>query len=119
MRNFIWGGINTVRGYDWRDIALRDVSGAKVGGEKHLQLNFEYIFPIYKKAGLMGVVFTDMGNVFASDQTYEFDFFYGAGGGVRWFSPLGPIRIEWGYPLNPDPDMRQTGRFEFGMGGAF
>jgi outer membrane protein insertion porin family len=68
----------------------------------------------------MGVVFPDAGNVSASDDHVALgDLFYGVGGGVRWYSPFGPIRLEWGYPVNPDPDMRQTGRWEFGMGGAF
>ncbi|MBW1961874.1 MAG: outer membrane protein assembly factor BamA [Deltaproteobacteria bacterium] len=117
---FFLGGINTVRGYDWRDIALKDPDGAKIGGEKFVQFNLEYIFPIYKKAGLMGLVFSDAGNVYASDEDVDLgDLFYGVGGGIRWYSPMGPIRLEWGYPVNPDDDMRQKGRFEFSMGGAF
>jgi outer membrane protein insertion porin family len=117
---FYLGGINTVRGYDWRDISLRDEDGAQIGGEKYVQFNLEYIFPIYKKAGLMGVAFGDSGNVYDSDEQVDLgDLFYSAGGGIRWYSPVGPIRLEWGYPINPDEEMRQKGRFEFSMGGAF
>ena len=117
---FYLGGINSLRGYDWLDISLIDEDGAKIGGEKFIQFNLEYIFPIVKKAGLSGVAFFDSGNVYASSENVDFgDLFISAGGGIRWFSPMGPIRLEWGYPINPDPGMRDTGRFEFAMGGAF
>jgi len=117
---FYLGGIRTVRGYDWHDISLYDQNGAKVGGEKMVQFNFEYTFPLLKKVGMVGLVFFDAGNVYGSGDDYNiFDLYAGAGGGVRWNSPMGPIRLEWGYPLNPGPDMRQTARFEFGMGGSF
>jgi outer membrane protein insertion porin family len=117
---FYLGGIRSVRGYDWHDISTRDAQGIKIGGEKMAQINFEYIFPLLKKAGITGVVFFDAGNVYASDETYDItDLYAGAGGGIRWNSPMGPIRLEWGYPINPDPGMRDTGRWEFGMGGSF
>ena len=117
---FYLGGIRSVRGYDWQDISIRDADGIKIGGEKMAQVNFEYIFPLLKKAGVTGVVFFDAGNVYASDEVYDItDLFAGAGGGIRWNSPMGPIRLEWGYPINPDPGMRDTGRWEFGMGGSF
>ena len=116
---FYLGGINSLRGYDFRDISLIDENGAKVGGEKFIQFNFEYIFPLVKKAGLSGVVFFDTGDVYASNEDIDFDLYQSFGAGVRWFSPIGPIRIEYGYPINPDPGMRDTGRWEFAMGGSF
>ncbi len=117
---FYMGGIKTVRGYDFQDISLRDADDAKIGGEKSLQFNVEYTFPLLKKAGVTGVVFFDAGNVYASNENYDItDLFAGAGGGIRWNSPMGPIRLEWGYPINPDPGMNDTGRWEFGMGGSF
>jgi outer membrane protein insertion porin family len=117
---FYMGGIRTLRGYDWQDISLLDEEGAKIGGEKFVQFNLEYIFPLVKKAGLSGVAFFDTGNVYASDEEMDLgSLFMSAGGGVRWYSPIGPIRLEWGYPLNPDEGMRNTGRWEFSMGGSF
>ena len=41
-----------------------------------------------------------------------------AGGGIRWYSPMGPIRLEYGYNLDPLED-EPKGQWEFGMGGAF
>ncbi len=117
---FYMGGIRTVRGYDFQDISLYDEDGAKIGGEKMLQFNFEYTFPILKQYGIIGVAFFDAGNVYASDENYDITSLYaGAGGGIRWNSPMGPIRLEWGYPINPDPGMNDKGRWEFGMGGSF
>ena len=82
-----------------------------------VQLNFEIIIPIVKKMGVMGVVFYDAGNVY--DDNFDLgDLRRTAGYGFRWFSPLAPIRIEYGQILDPRED-EGGGRWEFTMGGAF
>jgi outer membrane protein insertion porin family len=118
---FYLGGINSLRGFDLRGIHLTDINSegleTKIGGTAMLQFNFEIIVPISEKLGLMGVVFYDAGNVY--DDHIEFgDLRRSAGYGFRWYSPLAPIRIEYGAIL----DKRQgegSGRWEFTMGGAF
>jgi len=116
---FYLGGIDTVRGYGWRDISLLDEEGAEIGGEKFVQFNAEYIFPLIKKAGMVGVVFYDAGNVYAQSDNVDFgDLRQSAGGGIRWYSPMGPIRIEYGYRLDPI-DGEEGGKWEFAMGSAF
>lgn len=114
------GGIHSVRGYDWYDITLTDpATGESIGGEKMMVYNVEYRFPLIKDQGVVGVVFFDAGNVFGKDDSYSFkDIPRSAGAGVRWYSPLGPIRIEYGYILNRRPD-DPTGNVEFSIGGFF
>lgn len=117
---FYLGGINSLRGFDWRDIYIPDEDGAKTGGYKYFQLNLEYIFPLVRKAGLMAVVFYDTGNVYGKDESVDIgDLRKSAGAGFRWYSPLGPIRIEYGYILDPTDKEDDRGQWEFSMGAAF
>lgn len=112
------GGISSVRGYDVDSIAISTPQG-DVGGAKMMIYNFEYRFPLLKEQGVTGVVFFDAGNVFAEDQQYTFsDIPRSAGVGVRWYSPIGPIRVEYGFILNRRPQ-DSMGGFEFAMGGSF
>ena len=101
---FYLGGINSVRGFDYRDIHLTEINSAgveaKVGGNQMFQMNLELIFPISEGNGLMGVVFYDSGNVYGSGINLG-DLRHSAGYGIRWFSPLGPIRLEAGHILDP------------------
>lgn len=120
---FYLGGINSLRGFDWRDISPTEVNSkgieTEVGGEKFVQMNLELIFPIYKKAGLMGVLFYDTGNVWRESEDIEFnDLRESAGFGFRWYSPVGPIRVEYGHILDRQED-EDTGRWEFTMGASF
>jgi outer membrane protein insertion porin family len=114
------GGITTVRGYDKDSIALIDpVTGDELGGEKMMIYNFEFRFPVLKEQGLLGVVFFDAGNVFDEEDTWNFtDIPMSVGVGVRWYSPLGPIRLEYGYILNRRPQ-DSTGGVEFQIGAAW
>ncbi|MFW5818593.1 MAG: outer membrane protein assembly factor BamA [Desulfovermiculus sp.] len=111
------GGINTVRGYDWRDISITDDAGDDVGGYKTLYSNVELVFPIKEDMGILGVVFFDAGNVWDKNETIEPDFYKSIGAGIRWNSPMGPLRLEYGYPLD---DLKgNSGQFEFTVGQFF
>jgi outer membrane protein insertion porin family len=91
-----------------------------VGGEKAVFFNFEYLFPIMKEAGIRGAVFTDIGNSYEKSDTFFSDLRYDVGLGVRWYSPFGPLRVEWGY--NPSPKSKYdeaSSNFEFSMGNTF
>jgi outer membrane protein insertion porin family len=83
--------------------------------------NVEYRFPIIKGQGVVGLVFFDAGNVYTETTAAnieERDFAMSVGGGVRWYSPMGPLRLEWGYNLDPQRDEAQS-RFEFSIGTTF
>ena len=111
-----------------------------IGGNKKLLFNVEYLFPLIKDAGMRGVFFFDAGTSFGKIrdvtvlnqgqyfQTYgvegheeydhSLDMKLSIGFGVRWHSPMGPLRIEWGYNLNPD-DGEDQSNFAFSMGTMF
>ncbi|MFP4306620.1 MAG: outer membrane protein assembly factor BamA [Desulfococcaceae bacterium] len=116
---FYLGGINSLRGFDWRDVSLEDEEGAEIGGFKYIQFNAEFIFPLIQDAGLVGLLFYDTGNVFDDDEEIKFDRLrQSAGFGFRWYSPMGPIRIEYGFILDREED-EESGRWEFSMGSSF
>jgi len=116
---FYLGGIDSIRGFKYADISPRDpITQERIGGDKFLQLNLEYRFPLIKKLGVMGTVFFDAGNVYGSDQAYFSEIRTAAGVGFRWFSPMGPLRVEWGYNLSPKPWEKHSA-WEFTVGSQF
>jgi len=121
---FYLGGINSVRGFDWRDISPTEINRngylTKIGGDKFIQFNVETKFPLAKDKGLWGVVFVDAGDVYNNDEDLDLtDLRKSTGLGVRWYSPMGPLRLEYGYVLDPVEGEERGGRWEFTMGGAF
>ncbi len=115
---FFLGGIRTLRGFENREVGPIDENGYYIGGEKMGYFNFEYLFPLYKDLGLKGVLFYDTGNVWTDDDQYFSDMRNSVGAGIRWQSPMGPLRFEWGYNLSPRDNEKQS-IFEFTIGKAF
>ncbi len=120
FERFYLGGLNTVRGFKNGQISPRDTaSDDKIGGDKMWYANYEYIFPLFKDAGLQGVVFYDVGNVYNDDQNWStFTVKKSIGYGFRWMSPMGPLRLEWGLNLDPLPDEAKS-NWDFSIGGTF
>lgn len=117
---FYMGGMNSLRGFEWRDIHALDEDGNEIGGDKFVQFNVEYRIPVYKKLGLFGVIFFDTGDVYNDDESVDLDNLkQSAGFGFRWYSPMGPIRIEYGHILDAGDLDADGGRWDFSMGGAF
>lgn len=115
---FYVGGLYTVRGLDFAEAGPKDPkTGDAIGGTEELIFNVEYIFPIITDIKLKGVVFLDVGNAYE-----DFDEFgtlrYTTGVGVRWISPFGPIRVEWGYNLDRKPG-ENASKIEFAFGTLF
>jgi outer membrane protein insertion porin family len=136
--NFYLGGINSVRGYFLRSIAPTTLVGTSgrpdanitsfpIGGDKQFILNVEIEFPIFEKVGIRGVIFYDAGNAFARGSPFFVEtrynlplgLFHSVGFGFRWFSPIGPLRFEWGIPLNRRSAADQPVLFEFTIGNFF
>ncbi|MCE5312082.1 MAG: outer membrane protein assembly factor BamA [Nitrospiraceae bacterium] len=115
---FYVGGIYTIRGLSYGYGGPRDVNGDPIGGVKEIVLNAEYIFPIFPEFKFKGVVFTDAGKAYGTSETFGSDLKYTAGTGIRWISPIGPIRIEWGYNLNKK-DGESSSKIEFMFGSFF
>ncbi len=117
---FYLGGINSLRGFDWDDLALEDEYGNERGGDKFVQFNLELIFPILEETGIMGVVFFDTGQIYDKKSSLDMGSLReSAGAGIRWYSPMGPIRIEYGHILDPIEGKGEGGKWEFAMGSAF
>ncbi len=119
-QKFRIGGLNTVRGFDYASISPKDpATGDRIGGEKMMIYNLEYRFPLFKEAGIVGLFFMDMGNVFSKEESYSFSGIKkSVGTGIRWYSPLGPLRLEYGKVLGPKED-EPSGNWEFSIGGTF
>jgi outer membrane protein insertion porin family len=112
-QRFYLGGINSLRGL--RYVGPTDpVTGDVIGGTTMLNFNAEYLFPLIKNAGMKGVIFFDTGNAWESGYHLD-DLRKTTGVGVRWYSPIGPLRLEWGYVLDPRND-EPSSRWEFSMG---
>ncbi len=117
---FYLGGINTMRGFDPQDIAPRDEGGDPVGGEKFIQGNFELKFPLVESAGVFGVLFFDTGAVYRKEDSIDFaDLRESAGPEIRWLSPIGPIRLAYGFILDRKKSDSSSGSWEFSMAAAF
>ena len=116
---FRLGGINSVRGFDYGEISPVDDDGLPYGGTSYYQVNAEFIFPIKQDIKLKGVLFLDMGLALAENESwFKEEPRFSAGAGLRWVTPMGPFRVEWGYKLNRRADETPY-KFEFSIGGTF
>ena len=145
FERFFVGGINSVRGFDRNSLGPVEGLGGLVpddplihvhaGGEEELVFNFELEFPIFEQVGIRGVLFVDFGEAFCNGTgcSTENDDLETSGTlwsdplgsmaslrrswgfGFRWFSPIGPLRFEWGYPFSPRPG-EEPYIFEFTIG---
>ncbi len=116
FRRYFPGGINSVRGYKDRTLGPKDSRGHEYGGSKQFVHNNELIFPIAESAGIKGVVFYDLGQAYDDDDSVDFgELRKGYGAGIRWISPIGPLRIEFGFPVGREPgESRMVTMFTFG-----
>lgn len=123
---FYLGGPNSLRGFDFYSVGpfrtrstSQGTSRIPVGGRYQTMGQIEIEAPLVKEAGLKFVTFYDVGNVFStSEELRSFQQRQNFGLGFRWFSPLGPLRFEWGFPLSRRPG--ESGSvFQFFIGPPF
>jgi outer membrane protein insertion porin family len=119
---FFAGGANTIRGYKERSVGPRDPgSNEPIGGKALIVGNAECTFPIYEKV-LKGALFYDAGNVWKSARNIFTSGSYkqGIGVGVRVKTPLGPFKLDYGWPLvKPDGGDKQEGQVYFSISRGF
>lgn len=117
---FYVGGANSIRGYRERRVGPKDPSSDDpIGGEAILLGNAEYTFPLYENV-LKGAVFYDIGNVWSKwDDIGTHGFKSGTGAGIRVKTPIGPVRLDYGYPLSKVPGEAKRGRFHFTVSQGF
>jgi outer membrane protein insertion porin family len=119
FERFFVGGIQTMRGFKYGNAGPLDPStGDVIGALDELYFNTEWIFNVYKPAGLKGFLFFDYGKGFNGTGGFSQALRPAAGFGMRWFSPMGPITVELGFNLHKQPG-EQAEVFDFSMGRPF
>ncbi|WAV93018.1 outer membrane protein assembly factor BamA [Oxalobacter aliiformigenes] len=125
FKNVYAGGMGTVRGYESSSLGQveYDYDGDReyLGGTKRVVGNVELQFPMPGMGGdrtLRWFTFLDGGNVFTDEQDIDFgDLRYSAGFGVSWVSPIGPLKLSYGFPLNAkEGDRKEAFQFQLGTG---
>ncbi len=120
FKHYYAGGIGSVRAFETNSLGPRDPNGIDAqGAPNRLQGSIELLFPIPGTGNdktLRGFLFLDGGNVFTSK--FELgQLRYGAGLGLGWQSPLGPMKLSYGFPIKRDPaDKLQRFQFQIGTG---
>ncbi|HBR14884.1 MAG TPA: outer membrane protein assembly factor BamA [Candidatus Omnitrophica bacterium] len=120
FERFFAGGAKTIRGYNERKVGPLDSSTEDpIGGESLLVANVEYTVPIIEAVKL--AAFLDTGNVWKDvDDFGSGDFKSGTGVGVRVKTPIGPINLDYGYPLSDEPgEESRSGKFYFSVSRGF
>ncbi|HZC67939.1 MAG TPA: outer membrane protein assembly factor BamA [Nitrospirales bacterium] len=115
---FFVGGIQTVRGFSFGRAGPTASDLSPLGGNKQLIFNFDFIFPIAPELKVKGVVFFDYGKGFDDGESLSLDLRPATGFELRWISPFGPLRLAYGFNLNPRTGER-PGQFEFSVGTLF
>jgi outer membrane protein insertion porin family len=111
------GGSNNLRGFPFREVGPQDNNGEPIGGKSMWRTTIEWTFPIIEKA--RGAVFYDTG--FVNSDQWSFGFNHIAsdiGIGLRLDLPIGPLRLDYGYPVQRD-GYNGGGRFNFNVGYQF
>jgi len=122
FKNYYAGGIGTVRGYEASSLGnLKDQYGDSMGGASRLVANVELQFPFPgsgQDRSLRWFTFVDGGNVFADGERIKInDLRYSTGFGISWISPIGPLKLSYGKPLNAKTgDKAQNFQFQLGTG---
>jgi len=115
---YFLGGANTLRGFSFRKVGPKDVRGEPVGGNTYANATAEYTIPIIER--IRGAVFFDVGEVEKDSYSFDLgDLKSDAGIGVRLNLPIGPIRLDYGYPIQSDKQTGRTGKIQFSVGYQF
>jgi outer membrane protein insertion porin family len=111
------GGANNLRGFKFRDVGPKDENGEPIGGNSLWRMTVEYTFPIVDK--VRGAFFYDAGAVSAKSFNYSSAVNSDVGVGVRLDLPIGPVRLDYGIPIQADKYNDSSGKFQFNIGYQF
>lgn len=117
------GGVGSVRGYDTASLGPQDAQGNTIGGRRKIIGNAELFFPLPgAKANDQSVrlsVFADAGQIYDNGTQPQLESFrYSVGAGLAWNSPVGPLKVSYGYPVNKKVGDRIQ-HFQFQVGTVF
>jgi len=119
FKNFYVGGVNSVRGFKSFTIGPKDINGDPTGGPRKVQANTELLFPfpgLDNDRSVRMSAFVDSGVV---GDTIDLSLLrVSTGLGLLWVSPIGPLKISFGFPLRKEPG-DQLQKFQFTIGGIF
>jgi outer membrane protein insertion porin family len=116
IERYFLGGRSTVRGYSNDALGPKGEDGNPTGGNVFALLNGEFRFSIWRGLGI--VAFLDSGNVWKTAENIETSLRHTVGGGLRYSTPVGPIRVDYGYKLSRESD-ESAGEVHFSFGHAF
>ncbi|MGV8093307.1 MAG: outer membrane protein assembly factor [Mangrovibacterium sp.] len=112
---FYSGGSNSVRGWNRSELGPKRESGTPMGGKSIIEGSLEFRYPLFWR--LSGVLFMDTGNVWTDSYSYKLnDLAYAAGSGIRIDTPIGPIRLDVGFPVWNE---KKSPQFFISVGQAF
>jgi outer membrane protein assembly complex protein YaeT len=125
FKRYFIGGATNLRGWGRFEVSPLTGEGLPIGGATRFDFSTELRVPIWRNLG--GVIFLDGGNVWENPWDFNLnDLQYDAGPGLRYNTPVGPIRVDLGYQLNRIPGLQVNGepeprgyRFHFSIGHAF
>ena len=125
FKRYFLGGSNSLRGWGRYEVAPLSGSGLPLGGHSLIELSSEIRVPLFGRVGM--VAFVDAGDVRPESWSLGLDHLrYDVGPGVRYLSPVGPLRIDLAYQLNPIPGLLVEGepqarrwRIHFAIGQTF
>ena len=124
-KKYFLGGASSIRGWGRYEVSPLGGSGLPIGGNTMLAFSSELRAQVSRSVG--GVLFLDAGNVWEDHRSVDLgDLRYALGTGFRYQTPVGPIRFDLGYQLNPIPGLEVGGnpelrhwRIHFSIGQAF
>ena len=124
-KRYFLGGSSSLRGWGRLEVAPLSGFGLPIGGHTMVEGSSEARLPLVGKFG--GVAFLDYGNVWTNAFDFNVgDLRYAAGPGLRYMTPVGPARVDFGYQLNPIPNLKVNGvpearrwRVHFSIGQSF
>ncbi len=118
QERFFTGGANSIRGFKEKFIGPKNDFKNPIGGNVLLNINlFEFRYTFFKK--LSAIVFMDLGNIWKNTSVFKlFDQREGLGVGLRYNSPLGILRLDYGIKLDRRKD-ESLGELYFSVGQAF
>ena len=111
------GGANNLRGFKFRDAGPKDVDGEPIGGNSLWRITVELTAPVVDK--VRAAIFYDMGSVAESAYSFSGTVNSDVGVGVRLDLPIGPVRIDYAFPMQKDEFTSGSGRFNFNIGYQF
>ncbi len=134
FRRYSMGGVGSLRGFDSYGVSLRDPATSQaIGGDKEVRVSLDLFFPLpyMKTAGFRGVIFADAGTVWGNVNTTvgaqslivneklsASKIRTSVGLGIEWMSPVGPLSLAWGIPINKVAgDLERN--FEIALGASF